>query len=113
MLVWLFCEASSVLLIGGRGNVDLTQAADRFAREEAVPVEPQELAERVVATLCLAFLPFVRLDQNHLVAAVVSQHADQLIVETAEFQDGDERFVAVQPLAGELLKEGVDLRGLL
>ena len=46
----------------------------------------------------LPFLPVVRLDQDHLVAAVVLQHADQPIVEATDFQDGHERFGLSQTL---------------
>src|SRR5262249_43398036 len=47
--------------------------------------------------------------EDHLVAAVILEHADQPIVEAADFEHGHEGLAVVQALAGELLEEGVDL----
>jgi hypothetical protein len=108
----LFAERRepSVLLIRAGGDVDLSQTADRLARQEPIPIDPQQFAQRSgVASIRLAFLPVVRLDQDHFMAAIVLQHADQPIVESAYFEDRYELFIVLQPIAGELLKEGVDL----
>ena len=111
--VFAECGQPSVLLIGGGGNVDLPQPTDRLALQQTGSVDPQQFAERRgVATIGLALLPFFGLDQDHFVAAVVLEHPDQPIVEAADFERGDERFVIAQSLAGESLKELVDLLGL-
>ena len=51
----------------------------------------------------------VGLDQDHLVAVVLAQRVDEPVVKPTDLEHGDERFALGQPLAGELLKEGVDL----
>ena len=82
-----------ILLIHLVGDVHLPQATDGLTRQEAISIDPQEFAQRRgVTAVSLAFLPLFRLDQNHLVTAVVMQQADQPIVEAADFQHGDERF---------------------
>jgi hypothetical protein len=43
------------------------------------------------------------------VAAVVAQHANEPVGKATDLEHGDERLAVVQPLAGELLEEGVDL----
>jgi hypothetical protein len=42
-------------------------------------------------------------------APVVLKHAIQPIVDAAHFQDRDELVVILQPISGQLLKEGLDL----
>src|SRR5262249_39466879 len=51
----------------------------------------------------------VRLNQNHLVAAVIVQQANEPVVEATNLQHGHEGLVLPQALAGELLEERVDL----
>jgi hypothetical protein len=100
----------AVLLVGAAGDVDLAQAADRLAQKQAVAVDPQQLAQSGGASsIGLALLAGVGLDQDHPVAAVVSQQADQPVVEAADLEHGHERLAVPQPLAGQLLEEGVDL----
>jgi hypothetical protein len=102
-----------VLLIAAAGDIDVAQTADRFALQQAVAVDPQQLTERgSVTAVGLAFLALLGLDQDYLVAAVISEHANQPIVEAADFEHGHERLAVAQALAGELLEEGVDLLGL-
>jgi hypothetical protein len=74
-----------------------------------LPVDPQQLAQGGVTALGLALLALVGLDENHLVAVVLVQHADPPVVEATDLEHGDERCAPGQPLAGELLEEGVDL----
>ena len=72
----------------------MPQTADRLALQQTGSVNPQQFAERRgVATIGLTPLPFFRLDEDHLLATVVFEHVDQPIVEAADFEDGDERFV--------------------
>src|SRR5262249_55028088 len=54
-------------------------------------------------------LPFLRLHEDHLVAAVLVQQADEPVVEATDLEHGDEGLARGQPLAGELLEEGMDL----
>jgi hypothetical protein len=99
-----------ILLVRGTGDVDLAQAADRLALQQALPVDPQEFAQRrSIAPIGLTELPLFRLDEDHLVAAVVVQHANEPVIEATDLEHSDERFVCVQPLAGEPLEESVDL----
>src|SRR5262249_41132917 len=96
--------------VRGAGDVHLAQAADRLALQQARAVDPQQLTRRSdIAPVGLVFLPIFRLDEDHLVAAVLVQQANQSDVEATDLEDGGERFVGGQPLAGELLEEGVDL----
>src|SRR5262249_22830961 len=68
-------------------------------------IDPQKLAQRGgIPSIGLAALPLLRLDENHLVAAVLVQQANQPVVKSTNLEHGDERFVRVQPLAGELLR---------
>jgi len=46
------------------------------------------------------------------VAAIVSQHPDQPVVEPADFHDGNELFFALSTSSRELIKELQDLLGL-
>src|SRR5262245_31360076 len=102
-----------VLLVRGAGDVHLAQAADGLALEQAIAVDPQQLAQRGgIAPVGLAELPLFRLDEDHLVAAVVVQHANEPVVKATDLEHGDEGRACGQPLAGELLEEGVDLVGL-
>ncbi len=113
----IFAEGgeASVFLIGGRRNIDLPQATDGLACQQALLVDPEQFAQCCrVPPIGLLLFSFFGLDEDHLVAAVVAEHADQPIVEATDFEHGDERFIATQPLAGEVLKESVDflrLRG--
>jgi hypothetical protein len=92
-------------LVGAAGNVHLTQAADRLAMQQTIAIDPQQLAQRSgITSIRLAFLPVVGLDQNHLVAAIVSQHANQPIVEATHFQHGHERLAIAQPLTRKSLQ---------
>jgi hypothetical protein len=103
----------AVLLVGAAGDIDVPQAPDGLALQQAITMDPQQLAQRGgVPPIRLAFLAVFELDQNHLVAAVVSQHANEPIVEAADLEHGHEGLAVVQAFAGELLEEGVDLRGL-
>jgi len=78
--------------------------------QEAITVDPEQLAERRgITPIRLAFLAVVGLDQYHLVATIVSQHANQPIIEATDLQDGHEGPTIAQPLTGELLEKGVDL----
>src|SRR5262249_4965242 len=98
------------LLVGAAGDVHLAQAADRLALQQAVAIDPQKLAQRGgIAPIGLAELPLLRLDEDHPVAAVVAQHANEPVVKATDLEHGDERLVPGQPLAAELLEEGVDL----
>src|SRR5262249_34864405 len=68
----------AVRLIGAAGAIDLAPAADRLALPQAVAVDPQPLTERGgVPAIGLALLTIIGPDQDHLVAVVVVQHADQ------------------------------------
>jgi hypothetical protein len=106
----LFAERcqTPVFLIRGGGDVDLPQTTDRLAREQPVSVDPEQFAERSrITSIRLTLLPFIRLNQDHLRAAVVSQHADQPIVKATDLKDRHELRVHL----GELLKERFDLFG--
>jgi hypothetical protein len=101
-----------VLLVGAAGDVDLAQAADRLAVQQAVAVDPQQLTQRGgVSSVRLAYLAVLGLDQDHLVAAVIAEHANQPIAEATDLQHGHEGLAVVQALAGEALEKGVDLLG--
>jgi hypothetical protein len=81
-----------------------------LALQQAVAVDPQQLAQRGgIAPVRLTEFPLLRLDEDHLVAAVVAQHANEPVVKATDFEHGDERLARGQPLAAELLEEGVDL----
>ena len=36
---------TTVLLVRGAGNVDLTQASDRLAMQESIPINPQQFTQ--------------------------------------------------------------------
>src|SRR5262249_40188910 len=98
-----------VLLVGAAGEFDLAQAADGLAPQQALAVGPEQLAQsRRIPPVGLAPLAVVGLDQDHPVAAVLLEEADQPVVEAAHLQDGRERLAVAQAL-GELPEEGVDL----
>ncbi len=65
-----------------------------------------------IAAIGLPSLSLIRLDEDHLVTTVVTQQADEPVVEAAHFQHGDKRFAALQPLTSEVLEKGVHLLGL-
>src|SRR6476620_6311101 len=82
----------AILLIRRGSDVDLSQTANRLAVQEPVPVDPQQLAERRgVASVGLALLSVVRLNQDYLVASVVLQHTDQPIIEATDFEHSDKQ----------------------
>src|SRR6516162_4959915 len=99
-----------VLLVRAPGDIHLTQATDGFALQQPIPIDPQQLAQRGgVSSIGFAFLAFLGLDQNHLVAMVIMEHADQPIVKATDLEHGHERVAVAQTLAGEFLKESLDL----
>lgn len=72
--------------------VDLPYTTHWLALQEPRSVDPQEFTQsRGVATIGLVILPFLRLDEDHVVATVVVEHPDQPIVESADFESSDER----------------------
>src|SRR5262245_24930959 len=98
-----------VLLIRGASDVDLPQATHRLALQQTTAVDPQQLTQRRgITPIRLAFLAVVGLDQDHLVAAIISQHANQPIVEATDLQHGHDRLTVPQPLASESLEKSVD-----
>ena len=67
------CCQAPVLLVRGRSDVDLPQPTDRLALRQATAIDPQQFTECCrIASIRLAVAPVVRLDQDHLVATVVS-----------------------------------------
>ena len=81
----------AVLLIGAAGDVHLPEPADRFALQQAIAVDPEQLAQRGrVTAIGLAFLTIVGLDQDDLVAVVLPQHANQPVVEATDLEHGHE-----------------------
>jgi arylsulfatase len=71
---------------------------------------PKEWIDKFrVSSIGLAFLAFLGLDQNHLLAVVITEHADQPIVKATDLEHGHESVAVAQTLAGEFLEEGVDL----
>jgi len=67
-----------VLLVGAAGDVDLAQAANRLAVQQAVAVDPQQLTQRGgVPPVRLTLLAVLGLDQDDLVAAVIAEHANR------------------------------------
>src|SRR5262249_1253602 len=100
----------AVLLIGAAGDVALAEPADRLALQQAFAVDPEQLAERGrVPAIGLALLALVGLDQDHLVAVVLPQHANEPVVEATDLEHSHEGLPVVQALAGEPLEESVDL----
>jgi hypothetical protein len=90
-----------------------SDSVDRLALQQAIAIDPEQFAQRGgVTAVGLAFLAFVRLDQNRFATPVIVQHANQPVVEATDLEYGDECFVRGQPLAGEPLEESVDLLGL-
>jgi len=74
-----------------RLKIAVTQTADGFAIQEAIPVAPQQLTQgRRITAIGLAAFAFLRLDENHLVATVVPQHPNQPVIEAAHFDDGND-----------------------
>ena len=100
------CGQSAVLLIGAVGDLDLPEAPDRFAGEEAIPVDPEQFAQsgRIPAIGFAAFT-FFGLNEYHFVTAIISQHANQPVVEPADFHHRNERFVVLSTTLGELVEE--------
>ena len=79
-------------MIGAAGDVDLPEPADRLALQQALAVDPEQLAERGrVTAIGLALLTIVGLDQDDLVAVVLLQQANQPVVEATDLEHGDER----------------------
>ena len=67
------CGQSSILLIGCGRDIDLPEAADWLACQQAMPVDPQQFAQRRgVSPIGLLLFSFFGLDEDHLVAAVVA-----------------------------------------
>ena len=65
-------------MIGAAGTLDLTQAADRIALQQAIAIAPQQFAQRGhVPPIRLPFPAVIGLDQIHLVAAAIVQYANQ------------------------------------
>ncbi|HBN74359.1 MAG TPA: hypothetical protein DD473_00770 [Planctomycetaceae bacterium] len=100
------CGQSAILLIGTVGDLDLPESPDRFAGEEAIPVDPEQFAQSGrITTIRLAAFTFFGLNENHFVAAIISQHANQPVVEPADYHHCNERFIELSRSQVELVEE--------
>ncbi len=80
------------------------------ALQKSLPIDPQQLAQSSgIASVGLAQLPVFRLDENHLVAAIIVQHLNQPVVEATNLKHRDKRVVRTHPVTSELLEKRLDL----